>query len=87
MPSTWPDGSASSTLHAIWPFLLDLATIYRPERGYGFGPAKTDDSGLAKRLEAPRGQARRPRTRVPPRGNGRHTQCRRNQVRNQRQRL
>lgn len=40
------------TLHAIWPFLWIWATIYRPERGYGFGPAKTDDSGLAERLEA-----------------------------------
>lgn len=40
------------TLHAIWPFLWIWATIYRPERGYGFGPAKTDDSVLAKRLEA-----------------------------------
>ena len=24
------------TLHAIWPFLWIWATIYRPERGYGF---------------------------------------------------
>ncbi len=40
------------TLHAIWPFLWIWATIYRPERGYGFGPAKTDDSDLAARLEA-----------------------------------
>jgi hypothetical protein len=31
------------TLHAIWPFLWIWATIYRPERGYGFSssePAK-----------------------------------------------
>ena len=24
------------TLHAIWPFLWIWATVYRPERGYGF---------------------------------------------------
>ena len=24
------------TLHAIWPFLWIWATLYRPERGYGF---------------------------------------------------
>lgn len=39
-------------LHTIWPFLWIWATIYRPERGYGFGPANTNDSDLAKRLEA-----------------------------------
>lgn len=39
------------TLHAIWPFLWIWATIYRPERGYGFGPVKTDNSDLAKRLD------------------------------------
>lgn len=40
------------TLHAIWPFLWIWATLYRPDRGYGFGPVKTDDSEMAKRLEA-----------------------------------
>jgi hypothetical protein len=35
------------TLHAIWPFLWIWATIYRPERGYGF-------SGLPPGKEAPR---------------------------------
>ncbi|MDY0882525.1 DUF3302 domain-containing protein [Dongia soli] len=25
------------TLHVLWPFLWIWATIYRPERGYGFG--------------------------------------------------
>lgn len=40
------------TLHAIWPFLWIWAALYRPDRGYGFGPAKTDDAGLAARLEA-----------------------------------
>jgi hypothetical protein len=42
------------TLHAIWPFLWIWATLYRPERGYGFGAANGPDGGndLAKRLEA-----------------------------------
>lgn len=40
------------TLHAIWPFLWVWATIYQPERGYGFGGNKGGDSDLAKRLEA-----------------------------------
>jgi Protein of unknown function (DUF3302) len=35
------------TLHAIWPFLWIWATIYRPERGYGFG-----ESGATKELRA-----------------------------------
>jgi hypothetical protein len=26
------------TLHAIWPFLWIWATLYRPDRGYGFNP-------------------------------------------------
>lgn len=26
------------TLHAIWPFLWIWATVYRPDRGYGFSP-------------------------------------------------
>ena len=39
------------TLHAIWPFLWIWATIYRPDRGYGFGG--TDNSGaLNQRVEA-----------------------------------
>lgn len=38
------------TLHAIWPFLWIWATLYRPDRGYGFGPAKADESDLAARL-------------------------------------
>jgi hypothetical protein len=40
------------TLHAIWPFLWIWATLYRPDRGYGFGPVKSDDAGVATRLEA-----------------------------------
>lgn len=42
------------TLHAIWPFLWIWATLYRPERGYGFGgPAANLDQrlkGLEDRL-------------------------------------
>lgn len=32
------------TLHVIWPFLWIWATLYRPDRGYGFGgtPANPD---------------------------------------------
>lgn len=37
------------TLHAIWPFLWIWATIYRPERGYGFGGGAPE---LTARLEA-----------------------------------
>jgi hypothetical protein len=34
------------TLHAIWPFLWIWATLYRPERGYGFaGGAGADEIG------------------------------------------
>lgn len=44
------------TMHAIWPFLWIWASIYRPERGYGFGPAKSsttaDDPEVMRRLEA-----------------------------------
>lgn len=42
------------TLHAIWPFLWIWATLYRPERGYGFGAAQGGgtDPDLARRLEA-----------------------------------
>lgn len=28
------------TLHAIWPFLFIWATVYRPDRGWGFGDLK-----------------------------------------------
>jgi hypothetical protein len=38
------------TLHAIWPFLWIWATLYRPERGYGF---KIDNENeLRERLSA-----------------------------------
>lgn len=47
------------TLHVIWPFLWIWATLYRPDRGYGFGgnqaPAIAVDSRIAeleKRLSA-----------------------------------
>lgn len=32
------------TLHAIWPFLWIWATIYRPDRGYGFRGGKSAES-------------------------------------------
>jgi hypothetical protein len=37
------------TLHAIWPFLWIWATVYRPERGYGFSntPASSQPSTSA----------------------------------------
>lgn len=38
------------TLHAIWPFLWIWATLYKPERGYGF---KIDtENELRERLAA-----------------------------------
>lgn len=43
------------TLHAIWPFLWIWATIYRPDRGYGFGlvkPTEAAEADLSARLEA-----------------------------------
>ncbi len=35
------------TLHVIWPFLWVWATIYRPERGYGFGTGTATEDRLA----------------------------------------
>ena len=43
------------TLHAIWPFLWIWATIYRPDRGYGFSHeagASGTDMDLLKRIES-----------------------------------
>jgi hypothetical protein len=40
------------TLHVIWPFLWIWATLYRPDRGYGFGGGGGDTSALTARLEA-----------------------------------
>jgi hypothetical protein len=38
------------TLHAIWPFLWIWATLYRPDRGYGF---KSDNGNeLRERVSA-----------------------------------
>jgi len=34
------------TLHVIWPFLWIWATIYRPERGYGFGSGNEQMSAV-----------------------------------------
>jgi hypothetical protein len=38
------------TLHAIWPFLWIWATLYRPDRGYGFNQ-KTDHDELQRLVE------------------------------------
>lgn len=40
------------TLHVIWPFLWIWATIYRPDRGYGFGERVVQDEERIARLEA-----------------------------------
>jgi hypothetical protein len=42
------------TLHVIWPFLWIWATIYRPERGYGFGSSDNGNwkTELSTRLAA-----------------------------------
>ena len=40
------------TLHAIWPFLWIWATLYRPERGYGFGSPPTAMDERLKGLES-----------------------------------
>jgi hypothetical protein len=39
------------TLHAIWPFLWIWATLYRPDRGYGFNP-QVDHAELERLREA-----------------------------------
>ena len=39
------------TLHVIWPFLWIWATLYRPERGYGFSADGRQNAGeLNKRI-------------------------------------
>ncbi len=38
------------TLHVIWPFLWIWATIYRPDRGYGFGVDAARNTPLDERL-------------------------------------
>jgi hypothetical protein len=39
-------------LHVIWPFLWIWATLYRPDRGYGFGDRITADEARLASLEA-----------------------------------
>ncbi|WP_349557597.1 DUF3302 domain-containing protein [Marinobacter sp. NFXS9] len=39
------------TLHVIWPFLWIWASLYRPDRGWGFSDGRSDHSHLAD-LEA-----------------------------------
>lgn len=34
------------TLHVLWPFLWIWATLYREDRGWGFGQTKPDESRL-----------------------------------------
>lgn len=38
------------TLHTIWPFLWIWSTIYRPDRGYGFGGGSNQTSSLDVRI-------------------------------------
>lgn len=35
------------TLHALWPFLWIWATLYRPDRGWGFSDGKSTESHVA----------------------------------------
>lgn len=39
------------TLHAIWPFLWIWATLYREDRGWGFGTTAKLDEGRLQQLE------------------------------------
>lgn len=39
------------TLHVIWPFLWIWATLYREDRGYGFGARIEADEGRLAALE------------------------------------
>ena len=38
------------TLHTIWPFLWIWATIYRPDRGYGFSAQGEINTALQARI-------------------------------------
>ena len=40
------------TLHAIWPFLWIWATLYKPDRGYGFAAGGADNAALIQKIEA-----------------------------------
>lgn len=39
------------TLHVIWPFLWIWATLYRPERGFGFSGQQERDQRLEQAVE------------------------------------
>ena len=39
------------TLHAIWPFLWIWATLYREDRGWGFGTTAKADTARLQQLE------------------------------------
>jgi len=38
------------TLHVLWPFLWIWATLYREDRGWGFGDGKAGNAELGKQL-------------------------------------
>ena len=38
------------TLHVLWPFLWIWATLYREDRGWGFGDGKSGNSALETQL-------------------------------------
>ena len=40
------------TLHTIWPFLWIWATIYRPERGYGFSTSGANAPEMTAQMAA-----------------------------------
>jgi len=40
------------TLHVLWPFLWIWATLYREDRGWGFGGGDSGDLDLANELQA-----------------------------------
>jgi Protein of unknown function (DUF3302) len=46
-------------LHVIWPLLWIWATLYRPDRGYGFGDRAVADENRIARLEAEVGELRK----------------------------
>jgi len=40
------------TLHALWPFLWIWATLYREDRGWGFGSSAGSGAGLEQQVQA-----------------------------------
>jgi hypothetical protein len=40
------------TLHALWPFLWIWATLYREDRGWGFGASPESAAGLEQQVAA-----------------------------------